>query len=174
MGVFSSLKKATSAPATVQLAEQAKGLGNISVSNMLKPTNDALLPSNAQQVATLDIPVLTKKNFGGKPISARDAKEMEYYAQVVSQTVENGKKILAASAEMKRQEAALASAHGKYLQDVSESELRIQRANTQVGVAASKSAVAHHRLGLHLQNAIGSAKHEIKLNTAQYQATCAW
>lgn len=174
MGVFSSLKRSTSAPATVQVAEQAKGLGNISVSSMLKPTNDALLPSNAQQVATLGVPVLTNKNFGKKPISAREAKEMESYAQIVKSTVDNGKKVLEAAAEMKRQEAALASAHGKYLQDVGESELRIQRANTQVGVAASKSAVAHHRLGLHLQNAIGSATHEIKLNTAQYQATCAW
>ena len=174
MGIFSSLKRATSAPASVEVAEQAKGLGNISVSNMLKPTNDALLPSNAQQVATLGVPVLTGKNFGKKPISAREAKEMESYAQIVRLTVENGKKVLEAAAEMKRQEAVLASAHGKYLQDVSEAELRIQRANTQVGVAASKSAVAHHRLGLHLQNAIGSAKHEIQLNTAQYQATCAW
>jgi hypothetical protein len=169
---FSKLTAKTTTPVVVP--EQAQNLGALSVGKMLKATDSALIPSNAQQVATLNLPVLTKDNFGKKPISSRDVKAMESYANIVSATVDNGKKVLDKAARMKEKEADLASAHATYLQRVSAAELRVQRANTKVGVEASKSAVAHHRLGLHLQNAIGSAKAEISLNTAQYEASCAW
>ena len=174
MGFYSSLKKATSGPAPVQTPEQSQGLGNISVANMLKATNKALIPGNVSQVATIGAPILTSENFGRKPISAKDAKQMQHYAQVVAESVRNGKEVLESAAQIKEQEAILASAHGKYLTRVSDAELRIQRANTQVATNASKAAVTINRLGLHIQNAVGSARNEIELNTAQYQQTCAW
>jgi hypothetical protein len=158
----------------VAVAEQTQGLNNLSVSRMMKPTDAALLPSNADQVATMGIPTLTRKNFGKTPISDRHVKEMESHLNIVRSTVANGKKVLDAAAEMKEQEAQLATAHGKYIQRAGEAEYKVQRANVGVASHASKLAVAYNRSALQLQGMVGSAKHQIALDTSQYEATASW
>lgn len=151
-------------------ATQATGLGNISVHNLMKPTDDILAPSGIQQVSTVRVDVAKQAKLATK----KDVADSRQALEIMKEGVKNATEVLDNLAEMHRQSAKLGVKHGAYMMSARQSELQLQQANVTQGVHAAQLAPKYNNLGLRLQGAVNEAVQKIDHDTQKYQLVGGW
>lgn len=149
---------------------QATGLGNLNVNNLMKPTDDILTPAGIQQVSTINVPVIKQAKLATK----KDVADSRQALEVIREGAKNMGEVLENAAQMHKEAAKLGVKHGSYLMSARQSELQLQQANVTQGVHVAQLAPQYNNLALRLQGAVNEASQRIENDTQKYQLVGGW
>ena len=143
-------------------------IDNLTPSHLLKPYQDDLDPSKVKQLPGFNVPAIKHDKVLAMATKS-GVMQAEQGAKILSEKVDNAKRMLKAVEDMEVKSAELAGAYGSYQTKRMEAEFAKQQANVQYGSAAANLATKHNQAAFSLQSAVDVAKMQIHLDADRYE-----